>query len=184
HAYERGGASRAEHAGRAPRLAGKEADAAHRRAPCRGSVTFLLGTARAIEPVPFFPRVQAIVRNATASVSNQPANRACQDLAGRTKAVGNGSWPRGRVQRNELVHQRFSQSHGRNTDWLPPERCLKRHARRRRDPASSTHAAGYPGMSMDGMLMTLAVYSHGQDPERTYGSCLNRLRSIAVPMAR
>src|SRR5262252_9505890 len=42
-------------------MAAEEADAIHRRTPCRGHLLVLFGRAVTPEPVPFFPHVQASV---------------------------------------------------------------------------------------------------------------------------
>src|SRR6516162_3333352 len=46
---------------RASGMAAEEADAIHRRTPCRGRLLVVFGRAGTAEPVPFFPHVQAIV---------------------------------------------------------------------------------------------------------------------------
>src|SRR5262249_52702982 len=48
------------HSRRASGMAAEEADAIHRRTPCRGRLPVVLGRTGTLEPVPFFPGVQAI----------------------------------------------------------------------------------------------------------------------------
>src|SRR5262249_49936528 len=82
---------------RAAPLAAEEAGRIYRRASCRRDLALVLGSRGAAEPLPFLPRVQAVVRHAAAPVSREPAHRARQGLAGRARAVGDGDRARRRV---------------------------------------------------------------------------------------
>jgi len=65
---------RVGHARRASRVAAKEIGAIHRRAPCRRALAVVFGSARAAQPVSFFPSVQGIVRHAATPISDEPTN--------------------------------------------------------------------------------------------------------------
>ena len=127
HELVRQNAGAAPHRGararRACRLATAHRRRLHRGTSCRADLARDAWPAGSPQPALFLPGLQAIVRHAAASLSQQPSHRARQGLVGQARVVGDEHRIYRRLQRDELVHRRLSQDHRLHADRLSARRA-------------------------------------------------------------